>query len=908
MRSAEIASRWLRYFAERGHTVVPSASLIADDPTLLLVNAGMVPFKPYFLGEVSPPYPRAASIQKCVRTTDIEEVGRTTRHGSFFQMCGNFSFGDYFKETVIPLAWELLTTPVSAGGYGLDDSRLWVTVYLDDDETADIWRSTVGVPAERIQRLGMEDNFWSMGVPGPCGPCSEINYDRGPEFGIDGGPAVNGERYLELWNLVFMQYIRGEGTSKKDYPILGDLPSKNIDTGLGLERLAAVLQGVDNLYETDTSRLILDRASELTGARYGAGQRSDVSLRVVADHVRTSVMLIGDGVLPGNEGRGYVLRRMMRRAIRNMRLLGAHDATMREMVAATIEAMGPQYPELVTDRLRIDSVATAEEASFLQTLRTGTSIFDLAAAETRKAGGGVLTGERAFQLHDTFGFPIDLTLEMAAEQGLTVDAEGFRRLMGEQRQRAKADARAKKTGHVDTSAYRDMLAAAGPSEFTGYDIAAGTTGGTAAGTITGTVAEPAVVRGLLVDGSPAHEAGEGSDVEVVLDRTPFYAEGGGQLSDTGVVRLDDGTEIEIFDVQKPLPGLIVHRGRVRSGGVVLGANARAEIDLDRRGAISRSHSATHLTHQALRDALGPTAAQAGSENSPGRFRFDFSCAGAVPASVLADVEETINQVLIEDLDVHAEVMNADEARQTGAIAMFGEKYGDRVRVVSIGEYSRELCGGTHVRRSGQLGLVKLLGESSVGAGVRRVEALVGLDAYRYLAREAVLVAQVTDVLKAPRAEVPERLAGVLARLREAEKELEKLRAAAVLAAAGGLASGAEDVGGVALVTHQAPDGTSADDLRRLVLDIRGRVPAERPAVVAVAAAVDRRPVIVVGTSGAARDRGVKAGELVRGAAKILGGGGGGKDDLAQGGGTDAAAITDALAAVRRSVAERVAAV
>ncbi|WP_250279369.1 alanine--tRNA ligase [Frankia sp. Cppng1_Ct_nod] len=891
MKSAEIASRWLRYFAERGHTVVPSASLIADDPTLLLVNAGMVPFKPYFLGEVRPPFTRAASIQKCVRTTDIEEVGRTTRHGSFFQMCGNFSFGDYFKETVIPLAWELLTTPVTDGGYGLDADRLWVTVYLDDDETADIWQSKVGVPAERIQRLGMEDNFWSMGVPGPCGPCSEINYDRGPDFGVAGGPAVNGERYLEIWNLVFMQYIRGEGSSKKDYPILGDLPSKNIDTGLGLERLAAILQGVDNLYEIDTSRTILDRASELTGTRYGADHRSDVSLRVVADHVRTSVMLIGDGVLPGNEGRGYVLRRMMRRAIRNIRLLGAHDATMREMVAATVDAMGTQYPELVTDLARIDSVATAEEASFLQTLRTGTSIFDVAATETKKAGGGVLAGERAFQLHDTYGFPIDLTLEMAAEQGLAVDEEGFRRLMGEQRQRAKADARAKKTGHVDTSAYREVLDVAGPSAFTGYD----------------STAEEARVRGLLVDGVPAHEAGEGDDVEIVLDRTPFYAEGGGQLADAGVIRLGSGTEIEIFDVQKPLPGLIVHRGRVRSGGVVVGADAEARIDLARRGAISRSHSATHLTHQALRDALGPTAAQAGSENSPGRFRFDFSSAGAVPTSVLADVEETINQVLIEDLDVQAEVMNADDARRTGAIAMFGEKYGDRVRVVSIGDYSRELCGGTHVRRSGELGLVKLLGESSVGAGVRRVEALVGLDAYRYLAREAVLVSQITDVLKAPRADVPERLSQVLARLREVEKELEKLRAAEVLAVAGDLARAAEDVGGTALVAHQAPDDTSADDLRRLVLDIRGRIPADRPAVVAVAAAVGGRPVLVVGTSGPARERGIKAGDLVRVAAKILGGGGGGKDDLAQGGGSNPAAIADALAAVGRSVAQRAAA-
>ncbi|WP_250285276.1 MULTISPECIES: alanine--tRNA ligase [unclassified Frankia] len=888
MKSAEIASRWLRYFADRGHTVVPSASLIADDPTLLLVNAGMVPFKPYFLGEVAPPYTRATSVQKCVRTTDIEEVGRTTRHGSFFQMCGNFSFGDYFKETVIPLAWELLTTPVADGGYGLAEDRLWVTVYLDDDEAADIWHSKVGVPAGRIQRLGMEDNFWSMGVPGPCGPCSEINYDRGPAFGAEGGPAVNGERYLEIWNLVFMQYIRGEGSSKKDYPILGDLPSRNIDTGLGLERLAAILQGVDNLYEIDTSRVILDRASALTGARYGAEHRSDVSLRVVADHVRTSVMLIGDGVLPGNEGRGYVLRRMMRRAIRNMRLLGAHDATMHEMVDATIEAMGPQYPELVTDRVRIDSVATAEEAAFLQTLRTGTSIFDLAASETKKAGASVIPGERVFQLHDTYGFPVDLTLEMAAETGLTVDEEGFRRLMAEQRQRAKADARAKKTGHVDTSAYRDVLAAAGPSVFTGY----------------GSGAEEARVRGLLVGGAAAREAAQGDDVEIVLDRTPFYAEGGGQLADAGVIRLADGTEIEILDVQKPLPDLIVHRGRVRTGGVTLGADVQAEIDPARRVAISRSHSATHLTHQALRDALGPTAAQAGSENSPGRFRFDFSSVAAVPPSVLADVEETINQVLTEDLDVRAEVMDIDQARRTGAIAMFGEKYGERVRVVSIGDYSRELCGGTHVRRSGQLGLVKLLGEASVGAGVRRVEALVGLDAYRYLAREAVLVSQVTEVLKAPRADVPERLSQVLGRLREAEKELEKLRAAQVLAIAGDLARAAEDVGGTALVTHRAPDGTGADDLRKLVVDIRGRVPADRPAVVAAAAAAGGRPVIVVATNGPARERGIRAGELVRGAAKILGGGGGGKDDLAQGGGSSPDAIADALAGVRQAVAQR----
>ncbi|KWX00673.1 alanyl-tRNA synthetase [Carbonactinospora thermoautotrophica] len=889
MESAEIRSRWLRFFEERGHVVVPSASLIADDPTLLLVNAGMVPFKPYFLGQLPPPWPRATSVQKCVRTVDIDEVGKTTRHASFFQMCGNFSFGDYFKETAIPLAWELVTRPTSEGGFGFPEDRLWVTIYVDDDEAFDIWHRQVGLPAERIQRRGMEDNFWSMGVPGPCGPCSEIYYDRGPEYGREGGPVVDEERYLEFWNLVFMQYERGEGGAKKDYPIIRELPKKNIDTGLGLERLAALLQGVDNIYEIDTTRKILDRASELTGAKYGADPRADVSLRVIADHVRTAVMLIGDGVMPGNEGRGYVLRRIMRRVVRNMRLLGAHDPTMHEMVAVTIEAMGPQYPELVTDAQRIDAVATAEEATFLQTLRTGTQIFDLAVAETKKAGRTVLSGDKAFQLHDTYGFPIDLTLEMAAEQGLKVDEEGFRRLMAEQRERAKADARAKKTGHVDVSQYREILDDSGASTFTGYDE----------------VVSEGIVRGLIVAGSAARAAHEGEDVELVLDRTPFYAEGGGQLADTGVIRLANGAEVEVYDVQSPLSGLIVHKAKVRSGEVTVGLGAEAVVDVERRRAISRSHSATHLTHQALRDALGPTAAQAGSENSPGRFRFDFNSPSAVPQSVLAEVEEKINDLVAAELEVWAEIMSIEEAIRSGAIAMFGEKYGDRVRVVSIGDYSRELCGGTHVRRSSQLGLVKLLGESSIGAGVRRVEALVGTDAYRFLAREHVLVSQLSDALKARPEELPERVSTIVSRLREAEKEIERMRAAQLLQTAGELVRGARDVHGVSVVTHQAPDGTTADELRKLALGVRGRFPVDRGALVAVAAIANGRPVIVVAVNDAARERGLKAGELVRACAKILGGGGGGKDDVAQGGGTNASAIGEALTQVENLVAQRV---
>lgn len=887
MESAEIRRRWLSFFEERGHTVVPSASLIADDPTLLLVNAGMVPFKPYFLGETKPPAPRATSVQKCVRTPDIEEVGKTTRHGTFFQMCGNFSFGDYFKEGAIKLAWELLTTPVAEGGYGLEPEKLWITVYLDDDEAERIWRDVVGVPAERIQRLGKKENFWSMGVPGPCGPCSEINYDRGPEFGIEGGPAVNDERYVEIWNLVFMQYERGAGEGKEDFEILGDLPSKNIDTGLGLERLAMILQGVRNMYETDTLRVVIDKATDLTGVRYGADDASDVSLRVVADHIRTSVMLIGDGVTPGNEGRGYVLRRIMRRAIRNMRLLGATEPVVADLVDVVIKTMGQQYPELLQDRKRVETVALAEEAAFLKTLKAGTNILDTAVSETKAAGGTVLAGDKAFLLHDTWGFPIDLTLEMAAEQGLSVDEDGFRRLMREQRERAKADAKAKKHGHADMSGYREIADASGATDFIGY---------------TDTQGEATVV-GILVDGVPSPAATEGDSVEIVLDRTPFYAEGGGQIGDTGRIRLESGAVVEVRDCQKPVPGVYVHKGTVQVGEVTVGARGHAAIDAHRRRAIARAHSATHLTHQALRDALGPSAAQAGSENQPGRFRFDFGSPSAVPTTVMTDVEQKINEVLGHELDVRAEVMGIDEAKKQGAIAEFGEKYGERVRVVTIGDFSKELCGGTHVHNTAQLGLVKLLGESSIGSGVRRIEALVGMDAYNFLAKEHTVVNQLTELVKGRPEELPDKISGMLAKLKDAEKEIERFRAERVLQAAGGLAEGAKDVRGVALVAAQVPDGTSADDLRKLVLDVRGRIQGGRPAVVALFSVAGGRPLTVVATNEAARERGVKAGDLVRAAARTLGGGGGGKPDVAQGGGQDAAAVPAAIEAVERLVAE-----
>ena len=902
MESAEIARRFLTYFSERGHTVVPSASLIADDPTLLLVNAGMQPFKPYFLGQVEPPFKRATSCQKCVRTPDIEEVGKTTRHGTFFQMLGNFSFGDYFKDQAIPFAWELLTTPERDGGFGFAEDRLWATVYHDDDEAARIWRDVVGVPESRIQRRGMADNYWSMGVPGPCGPCSEIYYDRGPDYGREGGPVADEERYLEVWNLVFMQYLRGEGAGKEGWPILGELPSRNIDTGMGLERMAAILQGVDNIYEVDTLWKVLDRAAELTEQKYGRDHRADVALRVVADHVRTAAMLVADGVLPSNEGRGYVLRRILRRSIYNLRLLaggqrggGSDGRYLHELAETALGAMAGVYPELVEATPRVLGVIDAEESTFLSTLRTGSAIFDAAVGESKRRGAAALSGEQAFQLHDTYGFPIDLTLEMASEQGLQVDEEGFRRLMAEQRQRAKQDSLDKKTGNADISVFAGLLAKSGPVVFTGYDEISG----------------EATVTGLLAGGVSVPAAGAGTEVEVILDRTPFYAQGGGQLADSGVIRVASapgagGGEVEVRDVQTPVPGLIVHRGVVTSGEVVVGAAAAADIDTERRRAISRSHTATHMVHRAIRGALGDAAAQAGSENSPGRLRFDFTAAGAVPPAVLRDVEDEVNTVLIDDLAVRAFVTPIDEARSMGAIALFGEKYGDEVRVVEVGDYSRELCGGTHVAQSGQLGLIKILGESSIGTGVRRVEALVGTDAFRYLARESVLVSQLTEQLKTRREDLPDRIAALVSRVREAERDLDRLRSAQVLGAAAELVGRTEDVGPVALVAHQVPDGTTADDIRKLALDVRGRFPQERPVVVIIAGVPADRPAVVVAVNEAARALGVAAGTLVRSATQALGGGGGGRDDIAQGGGAPqgdqaSQAISGAFDAVRAVV-------
>jgi alanyl-tRNA synthetase len=886
MQTAEIRRRFLEHFAQRGHTVVPSASLVSPDPSLLFTVAGMVPFIPYLTGREPAPYPRATSVQKCVRTLDIEEVGKTTRHGTFFQMNGNFSFGDYFKEGAVRYAWELITGRIEDGGLGFDPDRIWPTVYLDDDEAFDAWHRVVGVPKERIQRRGKEDNYWHTGAPGPAGPCSEIHYDRGPEFGPDGGPEVDlaGDRYLEIWNLVFMQYERGPGEGK-DFPILGELPKKNIDTGMGLERVAYLLQGVDNMYEIDEVAPVLGRAAELAGVRYGKDHGDDVRLRVVADHVRSGLMLIGDGVTPGNEGRGYILRRLLRRAVRSMKLLGVDEATLPELLPVSRDAMKASYPEVEADFARISAVAYAEEEAFRRTLTSGTALFEGAVAEARKAGTPALSGAQAFSLHDTYGFPIDVTLEMAAEQGVTVDEPGFRALMQEQRDRARADARAKRTGSVNVAAYRRLLADHGPTDWRAYE----------------TLRTDSRVLGVVGDAEDGPEvAGPGEITRLVLDRTPFYAESGGQVADAGSLEWDGG-RAEVLDVQRPVKGLVAHQVRVLEGELRPGTDLIAEVDREWRLSACQAHSGTHVVHAALRQVLGPQALQSGSYNRPGYLRLDFAWQGGLSQQQRADIEDVANAAVRADHRVTASYMTLPEAQAIGALALFGETYGEQVRVVEIGgPWSRELCGGTHVRGSAQIGTVALTGESSVGSGARRVEAVVGLEGFRYLARERDLVRQLSELLKTPQDNLAERVTGMLARLREVDRELADLRGQQAGAVAGQLAQAARDLSGVTLVTG-APAGLGGGNLRTLALDVRGRLPADRPAVVVLASESAGKVALVAALNPAAQSAGLSASDVLRAAAAPVGGRGGGKPDVAQGGGTDPAGIPAALQAAEQAV-------
>ena len=892
MLSQEISKRWIDFFASRGHTVVPSASLISNEPGAMFTIAGMVPFIPYFLGRETPPFSRATSVQKCIRTLDIEEVGKTARHGTFFQMAGNFSFGDYFKEQAIPFAYELLTTPQDQGGFGLDPERLWVTIYEGDDEAFDIWHNKVGFPAERIQRMGMKENYWSTGQPGPAGPDSEIFYDRGPAYGKEGGPAADDDRYIEIWNLVFMQYQRGEGIGKDDFEILGDLPKKNIDTGLGVERLAMLLQGVENFYETDQVRPVLDAASELSGKKYHGsesaedeGYEDDVRMRVVADHIRSSLMLIADGVTPSNEGRGYILRRLMRRAIRAMRLLGVTEPCLPVLFPASRDAMKGAFPYVADDFERISRIAYAEEKAFLHTIETGTERLEEAVAAAKKDGSNAVSGAEAFALHDTYGFPIDLTLEMAAEAGVKVDEKSFRELMAEQRHRAQADAKAKKGAFADLSELRKLVDERG-SIFTGYTE----------------LRTETKLRAILVDGVSVPAAKAGDKIEVVLDETPFYAEAGGQAADTGVIT-GNGFVIDVQDVQQPVKGLSVHRAVVREGEVHTGADVVAQVDVQRRRDGEKAHSGTHIIHAALHQVLGNEATQRGSFNKEGYLRFDFAWSEGLSESAKREVEEVANLAIRDNHEVITREMPLAEAKALGAMSLFGEKYGDVVRVVEIGgEFSRELCGGTHVGSSAEIGSLTLLTESSVGSGNRRVEALVGLDSFNHLAAERTLVNQLTGLMKVQSsADLPEKINQTLAKLKAAEKELAQLRREKLQAEAGKLLENAQTIGSVRVLAHDAGE-LDANGVRELALDLRSRFGSEA-AVVAVVGVANGRPVVLVATNEGAREAGVKAGALVRVAAGVLGGGGGGKDDVAQGGGQDASKIGAALDAVRDAIAQ-----
>ncbi|MBB1510038.1 alanine--tRNA ligase [Tessaracoccus sp. MC1756] len=882
MKTSDIRSRFVDFFAARDHTKVPSASLLYNDPTLLFVNAGMVPFKPYFLGDEPAPYKRAVSSQKCVRTLDIDEVGKTTRHGTFFQMLGNFAFGDYFKEGAIQYAFDLVTGSEADGGWGFDADKVWVTALHGDQETMDLWR-TMGIPREHIQERGLKDNYWHMGVPGPGGPCSEIYIDRGPEFGPDGGPEADEDRFLEIWNLVFQQEELSAVRRKDDFDVLRPLPHRNIDTGSGLERVAYLKQGVANMYEIDEVYPVIAKAAELSGKAYGASDVDDVRFRVVADHVRSGLMLMTDGVTPGNEARGYVLRRLLRRVVRAMRLLGVGDPVLQELLPVSKAAMLGSFPEIEEAWGRVSQSAYAEEESFRRTLQSGTVMFDTAVGEVKKSATTTLPGDKAFQLHDTYGFPIDLTMEMAGEAGLSVDRATFDELMKEQKERARADSKAKKGGAASVEAYR-QLREKGEVPFLGYtDLSVATS-----------------VRGIIADGVNVDRATDGTTVEIVLTETPFYAEAGGQDADRGTI-VGDGFSLDVIDVQRPVPGLVVHRVEV-FGELPLGAQADARVDAAARHGACQAHTATHIVHAALRELVGSTATQAGSYNKPGYMRFDFSSPKGLSDQLKAEVEARANEAIIANYAVSAQEMKLEDAKALGAMAMFGEKYPPVVRMVELaGPWSRELCGGTHVANTAEIGVLNLLSESSIGSGVRRVEALVSTDAFAKFAAERALVNQLTDALRVRPDNLVERVEKMVAQLKDAEKAIAKLQSEKLLAGAASLVDQAVDVNGVRFLGVETP-GVGGNELRTLALDLRERL-GSGPGVVALIGGAER-PTAIVATNESARGLGLGAGRLISVACAAMGGKGGGKDDLAQGGGTDASAGPQAIAAVRTALEER----
>ncbi|HEX2149493.1 MAG TPA: alanine--tRNA ligase [Actinomycetota bacterium] len=871
MDTPSIRKTFLDFFAERGHTVVPSASLVPDDPTLLLTNAGMVQFKPYFLVTRPAPYPRATSVQKCFREKDLEEVGKTARHLTFFEMLGNFSFGDYFKQDACRWAWELMTE-----GFKLPVDRLWITVFEEDDEAAQIWEKEVGVAPDRVLRRTREQgNFWDMGVAGPCGPCSEILYDRGESFGttFTGDNELDEERYLEVWNLVFMQYMQDD-----KFQITGELPNKNVDTGLGLERLASILQDVPTVFEIDSMAAILDVVEQATGKKYGDSATSDVGLRVLSEHARSMTMLIADGVLPGNVGRGYVLRRLIRRAARHARLLGIEELFLSKLTEVVIETYADDYPEVGRNRDLIRAVVEKEEERFDQTLRQGMEILDEEIGRLKKSGGTRLSGDITFKLHDTYGFPLDLTQDIATEEGLEVDRDAFVGLMKQQKTRARAARPAGGKNRPENEALTEIRDTLGKTEFLGYEQ----------------LSLDAGVIGILQGVVPAQVLAQGSTGELVLNRTPFYPRGGGQIGDPGEIRTETGL-FRVEDTAWGVPGVVIHSGTVVQGEIRAGQDCRATVDPVHREGVTQAHTSTHILHWTLHQTLGEHAKQMGSLVEPGRLRFDFNHYEPVHADKLAEIEEAINRRSLWDDPVRAFETTYDHATSIGAMALFGEKYGEHVRVVEVGDYSKELCGGTHVARTGNIGLVKLVHEGSVAAGIRRVEALTGWAGFAYLNNQAEKLKQVADRLKTDPEKVLERLDKTLENLASLQSQLNQQAAQGAQAQVKEILSSdaLQDVDGHRMVISLRKDA-SVDDLRKLATALRDELGS---GVVVVGSTGNGKANLVAAASKDLVGKGVSSSTFVSMGAKILGGGGGGKPDMAVAGGPNPDQIEKALEAV-----------
>jgi alanyl-tRNA synthetase len=875
MNADQLRDSFSDFFAARDHTRVPSASLIPHDPSVLFNVAGMLPFKPYFVGDEQPPYKRAVSAQKCARAggkhNDLDDVGRTKRHLVFFEMLGNFSFGDYFKESAIPWSWELVTGDLASGGWGFDGDRLWITVHESDDEAEAIWHEIVGVPMDRIQRLGDKDNFWQAGDTGPCGPCSEIHIDRGPAFGPGGGPLGDpaGDRFMEFWNLVFMQFDQAPDGTRTP------LPKPSIDTGAGLERILALVQGVDSVWETDLMQPLIDEACSITGKSYRVGDyddRDSFAMRVLAEHARSGAMLINDGVFPSNEARGYVLRRIIRRAVRYAYLLGTESLVMPRLVEVAIDVMGNAYPDIVKNREFVVNVMTKEEERFRQTLKNGLSILD----GELESDPAELSGSTAFLLHDTYGFPLELTQEIAGERNVMVDLDGFGADMTAQRDRAKAAQKGAGEG-VDLDAYRDVVDQFGVTEFVGYSS---------------DVTESRVLAVIPVDSGAG--TGDGA-IDIFLDRTPFYAESGGQIGDTGTITTETGRAL-VLDTTFALPNLRRHRAQIESGSIMPGQTATAEFDSVRRSAIRRNHTATHLLHHALRQVLGDHVKQAGSMVGPDRLRFDFSHYDAVTDEQILEIERLANAETLANSPTRSFETTKDEAEALGAIAFFGDKYGDIVRVLEAGS-SIELCGGTHVRATGDIGTIKVVSESSIGSNLRRIEAITGHASVALLQRDEQLLADAARLVGTPTDDL---LAGVQRRLDEMKSlndEIKSLRGQLAVGRASELAAIAHD----GVVVTQV-DGLAAGDLRELAIAVR-----EQPGI-GVVVLIGETTSGGVGLVAAVKPgSGRPASDLIKEAARAVGGGGGGKGDIATAGGKDVSGIPTALELASQAIVEAVAA-